>query len=130
SLPAPASSSSTTSSARRSRTSPANSSGGRSSRSRATPAGRCARPPGSLRNPPALPVRSIPVFAFLDTTLLFKSCLHRASNTPAAVAREMGQNAVDELGEAVGDLIDRPADCNREREGCQLDVFEDRSDRF
>src|SRR6266487_5742549 len=66
SVRAPASSSSITSSERRSRISP----GSSTSSWPAAPAGRFARPPGSLRDPPALPIKSMSVF--VDMTLLFR----------------------------------------------------------
>src|SRR5204863_8439267 len=102
SLRAPASSSSITSSARRSRTSSGNSSVGRPSRRRAAPAGRCARPPGSLRNPPPLPVRSLSVLAFVDMTLLFGHAYTELRTLPGrAVDPEANKRLVERFHDEV-----------------------------
>ena len=108
----------------------------------APPAGRCARPPGSLRNPPALStpaasIRSVSVLAFVDMTLLISSCLHRGSDTPnpelscarhwsvgdartrppTSETSRSGPCAVFELGTGLGPTTLGPVECpGEERE--------------
>jgi aspartyl-tRNA(Asn)/glutamyl-tRNA(Gln) amidotransferase subunit A len=68
------------------------------------PAGRCVRPPGSLRNPPALSINSLSVF--VDMTLLFRHAYTERRTLPLLLALRPCEQPVTSALERAALLVD------------------------